>query len=80
MERFFMGEVSTGMGKEFVADGGGVASQRACMVRDKADEDGNCDVKFGSGGRAAEEDAGADDPESSGRDENDDVDDQKFNG
>ena len=80
MQRFLMGEVSTGTGKEFVADGRGEASQCACMVRDKADEDVSGDVKHGSEGRAAEEDAVADDPESSWRDENDDVDDQNFNG
>ncbi len=75
-----MGEVSTGTGEEFVADGRGESSQYTCMVRDKADEDVNGDVKHESYGRAAEEDAAADDPESSCRDENDDDDDQNFNG
>lgn len=77
MERFFIGEVSTG--NAFVADGGGVVSQCGRAERDRAAADVGWDVKFVSDWRAAE-DAAADEAVSSGNDENDEVDDQKFNG
>ena len=59
--------------------GGEVDSICICAGRDERDDESDGNVTFGSDWRAAEEGA-ADEPVSSGRDEIDEVDDQKFFG